>query len=529
MIKINEHFCKFLISRIISKHFILLFFANIMCINQINSYLIFPLNYLNDKYYTFIKDNPKNSHERIMQEIYFKNFITKIQIGTPSKSYSVLLDSNNEDYYITSLINSTRNKESKNLNNLFYFNDKDYFNENLSSTYKKILTYHVYHGYENSKEICLSSEKFIFNKDKNNKNDLSIHSTFPVKLERITDKNNIPGIIGILYNNAYNEFQIGDNFIIELKKAKLIDNHYWFFNFDKISPLKKSLKGQFIIGSLPHEIFPEKFSDFIYTNSYKMFLGIDAWTIYIDKVYISNNSNTFMFERTNMVLSYEMYNIIGNLDFHIKIKEDFMNKLLEEKKCFMGKFSEYKNFISNMTFYYCYKSIKNILYENLSRIKFESVSLGFYFEFEKEELFYIKGDYIYFMVLFNSWEYNYWIMGQMLTTKYNFVFNTDNRQIGLYKKVNIIENNEIEKNNYNINKILFIFIIISIIFFFSCIGLYLLRKIFCLRKKILVNELIEERDYDYKTHNDKIKSNYNSNGNKKKTDIMIEMNKKIDS
>ena len=40
-----------------------------------------------------------------------------------------------------------------------------------------------------------------------------------------------------------------------------------------------------------------------------------------------------------MVLSYEIYNIIGNKDFHEKIKEDFMLKLL----CFIGKFSEYKN------------------------------------------------------------------------------------------------------------------------------------------------------------------------------------------
>ena len=530
MKKINEQFFEFLIYKIISNYFILLFFGNLIYDNHINSYLIFPLDYLSDKYYTFIKDVPKKSHEGIIQEIYFKNFITKIQIGTPSISYTILLDSINEDYYITSLNNSTRNKEEKNLHNFFNFKSKDCFNEILSSSYKKIFTYHISHGYENTKEISLSKEKIIFNKDKNNKNDIFIYNSFPVKLERITDQNNIPGIIGILYNSTYNEFQYGDNFIIELKNAKLIDNYYWFFNFDDISPLKKNLKGQFIIGALPHEIFPEKFSinDYIYTNSNKMYFEINAWTIYIDKIYISNKTNNYEYKKINMVLSYEIYNIIGNKDFHEKIKEDFMLKLLDEKKCYIGKFSEYKKFISNMIFYYCLKSTKDILYENLSNIKFHSVSLGFTFEFDKEELFYIKGDYIYFMVLFNEREHDYWIMGQMLTTKYNFVFNTDNKQIGLYRKVNIIKNNNIEKYNSNISKGLFIFIIIIIAFIFGGIGIYLGRKVYGFKKKRLVNELIEERDYEYKPHNDEIKSNYSSNGNNKKTDIMIEMNKKIE-
>lgn len=221
MIIIKKYYFKYLIYKIISKYFILLLFANIIFDNQIYSYLIFPLEYLNDKYYTFM---PKKGYERIIQEIYFKNFITKIKIGTPSISYTFLLDSSNENYYITSLINSARNKEEKNIHNLFNFNDKDYFNENLSSSYKKILTYHVSRGYENYKEVCLSNEKIILNKGKNNKNDIFIYNSFPIKLERITEENNFPGVIGILYNNTYDEFQIGDNFIIELKNAKLIDN-----------------------------------------------------------------------------------------------------------------------------------------------------------------------------------------------------------------------------------------------------------------------------------------------------------------
>lgn len=95
-----------------------------------------------------------------------------------------------------------------------------------------------------------------------------------------------------MFNSTYDEYQYGENFIIELKNANLIDNYYWYFNFDEISPLKKDLKGNLIIGGLPHEIFPNKYSidDFIYTNSYKAFFGINAWRLYLDRIFVYSNN-----------------------------------------------------------------------------------------------------------------------------------------------------------------------------------------------------------------------------------------------
>ena len=117
-----------------------------------------------------------------------------------------------------------------------------------------------------------------------------------------------------------------------------------------------------------------------------------------------------------------------------------MNKLIEEKKCFYTKFPQDITLLYNMTFYYCNKSAKNILYESIPAIKFFSFELSYIFELTKEELFYIKDDYIYFNVIFSENSFNYWMMGQIFTTKYNFVFNTDTKQIGFYYKENIIPN-----------------------------------------------------------------------------------------
>ena len=46
-----------------------------------------------------------------------------------------------------------------------------------------------------------------------------------------------------------------------------------------------------------------------------------------------------------------------------------MNKLIEEKKCFYTKFPQDITLLYNMTFYYCNKSAKNILYESIPAIK----------------------------------------------------------------------------------------------------------------------------------------------------------------
>ena len=501
----------------------------IICNSKINSYLIFPLEYLHDKYYSFNTKNNKASSEEIIQQIYYKNLITKLEIGTPSIHFSMLLDINTEKYYITSINKGTNQIAQRNLYNIFNFNNKDYFNENISTSYKNILIYHEMHGYGNSEEICLSTEKIIFN-NKTKDNPL-IYNRFPIRFKRFNN-NNIPGYIGLLYNKSYNEYEYGEKFITELKKSNLIDNYYWFFDFDEISPLTKKIKAQFIIGELPHDVFPQKYSinDFVYTNSHIVYFGKDAWRLYIDKVYVYNNTQNFKFENTNIILSYEIYNIIGNKEFHDKIKEIFMDKLIIEKKCFINKFSENNFFVSNISFYYCYKSVENILYENIPNIKFNSLNLDFTFEFTKDELFYTKDNYIYFMILFSSLENSNWIMGQMLTTKYNFVFNQDKIRIGLYKKVNKIKNDK-DKYDYrinnNINISLIVFIIIIGGFIFCCCGLIIGRRVFIKKRKIIVNELIEERDYEYKTHNDEVKSKYNSISYNKKDGILIEMNKKI--
>ena len=224
-----------------------------------------------------------------------------------------------------------------------------------------------------------------------------------------------------------------------------------------------------------------------------------------------------------------------------------MDNLVKEGKCFCSSFTQnlYSSF--NLTFYYCNKSTKDILYEKLPNIKFSCIELDYIFELTFEELFYEKNDYIYFMILFTKYESNtHWIMGQIFTSKYNFVFNSDLKQIGFYKKVSH-DNNDEDKdinpendegkdnkkddnnkyvNNQKISTILIIIIVaIGIALVFTIGGLVLGKKIFGWRRKIIANELTDELDYEYKSKDDiNFKPEESDNNNKNNKEVSFGIN-----
>ena len=464
--KSNDNFLS-LISKLI-KYYLLLFVLNI-CLNNIkvDSYLIFPLEYLPDKNY-----------------------------GNPSQKISFLLETNKRNFFLSSSIPSANSTEKGEDSKYYQFTYDESYNELSSSLYKINkceVVIHLSYGYS---EYCYSNDTIHFNI-----NNTNVDKEFRFKIVKNND-GNVSGYIGLLYNDSYFEYTRG--FITELKAANLIDNYYWFFDFDEFSPLEKKLKGQFILGGLPHEIFPNKYSllDLTTTSSEEVWLAGMAWRLRFNKIYIDNQEdNAIIFEDQVMTFNYEIYNIISSMKFHFEIRDLIMDELVAQNKCFTSNFSQDIYSYNNLTFYYCLKSVKDILYKKIPSIKFSSVKLSYIFEITKEELFYEKGDYIYFNILFTKFESNtYWIMGQIFTSKYHFFFNSDTRQIGFYK------------NNGISNLVIIILVAIGIALIFLFIGLILGKKIFGWRRKIIANELTDELDYEYRTKdNDDLKPDDNNN------------------
>ena len=480
--------------------FIFLLVQLIFLIKLSNSYIVLPLDYLPKINYKFIpKEDYTNNPQLIMKELYFKRLITYINIGTPSKSQMLFIDTDSTKFFLVSLNPPHQSHKETKISEFYDFGEKLFFNETESTSYR--VEECKERNYSDYDEVCLAKDKILFNFGNYTKT-----LDFPIKILKGEDES-FPGKIGLSVNStlAYGT----QNLISELKFYNLIKDYYFFFDFEKFLPINSEIKGNLIIGDLPHNIFPEKYSkeDFV---EIKTKTGTSSWTFHMKKIeVISKLKNDIQIENTNVQLFYQIYNIIGTQEFRYEIRDLFLDKLIKEKKCFIGKFSQNLYSFENVTFYYCDINIEKILIDNLSSMKFYISSSEKPFELTKDELYFKKGNYIYFNILFIDNQYNNWILGQIFTSKYHMVFHTDTGRISYYKKVNIKEEEENETNKNDIveengNKKIWTFIIATAFVFVILgiiIGIVIGIKFLKKRRSKRAQELVDD-DYDYTSKNE---------------------------
>jgi hypothetical protein len=393
----------------------------IFFINNANSYLIFPLEYLPNENYKFIQ-NKTVQPEEMMKVLFYRNIIAKLELGSPSQNISLFIKLNDDKFYISSSTPSKLSEKKGKESDLYKFDQNYLYNESLSSSFKE--------------GIC---------------------------------------------------------------KSKV------------------------------HEIFPEKFilENYKVTHPYITPSAFKSWKLKFDNIILTGAKN-YTSLKTVTSFTYQMYHIIGTREFYYRIKSLFLNKLIKEQKCFENNFTQDFYIPNIMIFFYCDKSTKDILISSLNSIRFFSMDLDYTFELTYNDLFYIKDNYIYLNAIFSTKEYGFWILGQMFLTKYKFVFNPDKKEIGFYNMNNLNKDKDRKNLSYNkSNKFMSVFLIILLSISFTCVGLLIGRKIYGMRRKIIVNELIEEQNYEYresKFGSNDIKSNYKQIGN---NNNFFEMTKKF--
>ena len=72
------------------------------------------------------------------------------------------METNSERFYISSIYQSTKNKEPIKFTDFYKFTEKDCYNELMSSTYIKNESKIVSHGAYHYSELCEGKEKIIF-------------------------------------------------------------------------------------------------------------------------------------------------------------------------------------------------------------------------------------------------------------------------------------------------------------------------------------------------------------------------------
>ena len=486
-------------------------------IKNIFSSIFLPLNALPRENY--IKKYSNDSLKEIFDNEYKVNFYTFLEIGTPSKKVPLLINIETNSLAITSCypkINSTSNMfHIYNFTNDF-LKQYDFFDETKSSTF--ISLNYSFEEYYKSYYSSSSNESFSFFKDIHFKDKiLQKNITFQL-IKNVED--NITGEVGLnIYDPNYENF---NSFLRVLRTHELIETYNWYFDFE--TPWSKD--GKLIIGSRPHEDYPNKLSsdDLVYakcsSNDFVIY-----WEMKFDKIYVNNKTykNSGLDDKSDddgkvnfenkVDFKFDSNLIFGTIKYE-KYLSFILNDLIEGKKCFNDTMIG-DSVYSKFKFYYCKneKSIKDKLYSIIPIIYFYSHEFNHTFELIIDDILKEKGEYIYILILFDGVS-NRWKLGNIFSLKYKFVFNPDTKQIGFYK--NIKNSNNIDSKDYSFIFKIILIIVLSLLLIL--LGFILGKMIYGLKRKKRANELAD--DYDYTSNDkDKDKEEYFSNDYKNSNNI----------
>ena len=479
---------------------IITYFILSIQIKNIFCSIILPLYALPRENY--IKKYSNDSLKEIFDHEFKASLYTFLEVGTPLQKVPILINIETNSLAITScypVYNDTNNKlKIYNLTNDF-LKHYDFFDETKSSTY--ISLNYTMEAFYKALSASTSNESFSFYKDIHFK-DKILDNNITFQLIKNTE-DNITGEIGInIYDPYYENF---NSFLKVLSSHKLINNYNWYFDFE--SPWSQD--GKLVIGSLPHEDYPNRYSEneLAYVkcsaNDFVIY-----WEMAFDKIYINNNTHNSdiddksdndgkVYFENKIEFKFDSNLIFGTMKYE-KFLFFVLKDLIEEKKCFndtMYGDSEYSKF----KFFYCKndKSIKDKLYNIISSIYFYSHEFNHTLELTIDEILKEKGEFIYIMILFDGVS-NKWKLGNVFSLKYKFVFNPDTKQIGLYKNLKYVDN--IESKDYSFIFKIILIIVLSLLLIL--LGFILGKMIYGLKRKKRANELAD--DYDYVSNeNDK--------------------------
>ena len=483
-------------------------FIFIIYINEYICYVVFPLDTLPKENYVF---SSKNSETSTIKKIYYSDVYTSIEIGNSKQKIPLFLSITKSIFQITSLLSGSSNIEPPEIYNLLPLfetnNNLRFFSEDKSSSfqYNDEIT-------SDDKKVCLGNDTMPFytNLDLNSNSDIAINFELLLKFQR----ENISGEIGLAFpdKNSKNYNLLKESNIFEqFKENNLITNYNWFLLYD----IWNNTRGKLIIGSTPHELFPKKYSkeDLIFTNSLMDSSTGHNWKINFRDISLGNYHLTNL--STELIFDSEV--IVGPRELDNLLLKIFLQEEIKNKNCFQGSFYQKTHYVTTIKYYYCDIKVKNEFYKAIPNIKLNSREFNYTFEISKDDLFQIEGNNIFFKILFFIEDFHIWLLGKPFSLKYQFVFNPDSKQIGIYNPDYIPE----ETGGSSNKKFWLVLIIIILCGIFTILGIIIGKKIYGLRRKQKANELND--DFEYISASEITKGNQENNisGNSRNNNFSI--------
>lgn len=489
----------------ISNCYLLTFFL-VLNLHSIHSYVVLPINILPKENYK--SDYEANSPKDIMLKEFITSFYTEYEIGTEPQKIPMIIKQKINDYVVTSanpMTNPKRDYSEKVIYSLSenFLQKYKFFNESESSTVS-LGTCKNRKPYDDdiekplAEQMCASTDTVLLYENVDLKEKVS-EKEFHFDLVRNIE-DNVPGIIGLALTDEYHQ----TSFLSVLKQKKLIENYNWFFDCEKWN----STSGKVVIGALPHEVYPDKYSIEDFYNDTIESSNNYFWEINFDSIFVKDK----IFSSEIAGLDLESNLNIGSKEYK-KYLESSIEELVTNEKCFKDSFKGYdedNDFSTNYDFYYCKKDddVKKQLSTFLTTISFQSKSSNFTFELTNEQLMKEDGDYIFINVVFSNHE-DRWKLGKQIALKYTFVFNPQNKTVSFYKKSSKGGEGDKDKDQEPEGKTdgnsedgeggsSALVIILIIVLCIVVIAIVIFVVIFCKKKKENSSELKDSQYYDGK-------------------------------
>ena len=446
-----------------------------------------------------------NDAKNIYDNCFMKELYTEVSIGSPPQNLNININQDNFIFYISP--------------DICYEHSPSYYNYSNSKSFYLISPGPEEDGFYELGGGTYARDSFSFF----NSTDLKSNIT-NIKLDFFYSSylsyqkyHQICGVLGLglKKRKANNDFEV---FLSILKKKKIINNYLWtylFFNKDKEFDAKKILNmplinNEYIIKNFDGLIIIGNYSE-INDNNILTTLAVERdnelkWDIIINKIYNKYEQITNSEKKIYLYLSINYDYIIAPKDDFDKIILPYFNDFIENKKC---KLNEIKKDLFSYEIITCDKKLfdeKDI--KTFPTIYFSHQDFNYTFELTYNDLFEIKNNEIYFLIIKNknNFSQNIWRMGKIFLKKYHFSFNQDSKTINFHQnkiiKIGNIDNKGNINNNDNKNKnkskfnINYIWIIICLICLI--IGIYLGNKWIIKRRKLRANEL--QDDFEYRTN-----------------------------
>ena len=422
-----------------------------LLISYIFSYVTFPL--FNDT-----GNITGNSPKEIIEKLLNSKLYIIVNIGSEKVDVKCQLLPNREEFMIA----------GENIKNHKYneSNSKSYNCSNCAIKY--------FDG-------CIYSEGIISTEDLNiqsNNKDIDIlHNINFILGTKSKDENPPKGFVGLLlsYYDTYRDY----NLIINLRNLNITNSYFWHLNFDN--------EPKMVIGGFPHDLDNKKYNSEKFFNVYTIKTGYYIYYgLSFTHIYYDNIINTELSLDKNAVIRFDYGLVSAPNETGIILEKKFFEEFYTNNICFKEILKSKEYFI------YC-RNTKEFDIKKFKSIYFKSFDLDIIFELKNEDLFFYKGDYVYFLIVFKG---NSWTFGELFLKKYYLTFNQDQKTIGYYKSIEYEESYEDNEQKININ---LIFIIIVLMIIILLLGIVLYNK--SGKRKNRTNELDDSFEYKESINN----------------------------